>query len=222
MDVILACHQPLFLNALALELANVSKSAVARMAAGLQLKNYLTAKDPEVRLQYQQRWLAMDAPIKLQVKTLVSRCVVEYGVCVIKVCPLPPLAGGPSFGNRDLQANGSSPGKLLESPDVYCDRPCPLFSQCVAYIASAELPMGEWPDILRILVVNVTSPQSTEALKTASLDALGYMCEEIVSFVVGSREMCVCVCVWYCGRRVRVLPRPSRQVRDCVARVYCR
>ena len=63
----------MFLSALAAELANVSKSAVARMAAGLQLKNYLTAKDPDIKLQYQQRWAALDVAMRVEIKTLVRR-----------------------------------------------------------------------------------------------------------------------------------------------------
>lgn len=41
---------------------------VARSAAGLQLKNTLTAKDNDVRTQYQQRWLAVDPEIRNHVK----------------------------------------------------------------------------------------------------------------------------------------------------------
>lgn len=61
----------MFLRALALELSDVGKSSVARMAAGLQLKNYLTAKDPDVKLQFQQRWLAIEASVRIEIKALV-------------------------------------------------------------------------------------------------------------------------------------------------------
>lgn len=64
--------QPVFMTALATVLADVSKSQVARMAAGLQLKNCLTAKSPEVRLQYQQTWLMLEAPVRQHVKEMVS------------------------------------------------------------------------------------------------------------------------------------------------------
>ena len=60
--------------ALVNELADGSKSQVARMAAGLQLKNQLTSKDPAVRMQYQQRWIALDEAIKTHVKTMVRKC----------------------------------------------------------------------------------------------------------------------------------------------------
>lgn len=86
MDATLACHQPVVLTMLATELADTSKSAVARKAAGRQLMNYLKAKDPAVKLQYQRQWLDMDAAIKLKVKSLVSQCGVEFGVmCVYEI-----------------------------------------------------------------------------------------------------------------------------------------
>ena len=60
--------------ALVNELSDGSKSQVARMAAGLQLKNQLTSKDPTVRMQYQQRWIGLDEAIKTHVKTMVRKC----------------------------------------------------------------------------------------------------------------------------------------------------
>lgn len=53
--------------------------------------------------------------------------------------------------------------------------------QCIAYIASAEFPTNQWPELIQTLALNVTSPQNPEALKVASLDSIGYICEEIVS-----------------------------------------
>lgn len=53
------------------ELADATKSQIARMAAGLQLKNQLTSKDATVRLQYQQRWLSLDEGVKTHVKNMV-------------------------------------------------------------------------------------------------------------------------------------------------------
>ena len=54
-------------------------------------------------------------------------------------------------------------------------------AQCVAYIAAVELPTNMWPELIVVLVSNVTSPQSTVQLKEASLDAIGYICEDLVS-----------------------------------------
>ena len=42
------------------------------MQAGLQLKNQLTSKDPNVKLQFQQRWLQIPEDVKAVVKMNVS------------------------------------------------------------------------------------------------------------------------------------------------------
>ena len=53
--------------------------------------------------------------------------------------------------------------------------------QCVAAIACAELPVNQWPEVIDGLVHHVTGEQAVEKLKEASLDAIGYICEDIVS-----------------------------------------
>lgn len=53
-------------------------------------------------------------------------------------------------------------------------------AQCVAYIACAELPEGSWPEMMTVLTTNVTNPNSTEMLKESSLEAVGYICMDIV------------------------------------------
>lgn len=58
-----------------------------------------------------------------------------------------------------------------------------LTSQCVAYIAAAEIPTNQLPELITTLLLNVTTAQNTEALKVSSLEAIGYICEEIVSQV---------------------------------------
>lgn len=64
--------QPTFLVELAKVLANPGNTQVARVAAGLQVKNSLTSKDPDVKTQYQQRWLAIDANARREIKNYVS------------------------------------------------------------------------------------------------------------------------------------------------------
>ena len=52
---------PTFLVELSRVLANPGNSQVARVTAGLQINNSLTSKDPDIKTQYQQRWLPIDA-----------------------------------------------------------------------------------------------------------------------------------------------------------------
>lgn len=63
---------PEFLKALSDILVNVSNSPVARMAAGLQLKNHLTSKDENVNMQYQQRWHQFPEETREYIKKNVS------------------------------------------------------------------------------------------------------------------------------------------------------
>jgi importin subunit beta-1 len=51
-------------------------------------------------------------------------------------------------------------------------------AQCVAYVAVAELPAKQWPDLIERLAANVVAPTSTEVTKEATLEAIGYICQE--------------------------------------------
>jgi importin subunit beta-1 len=54
-------------------------------------------------------------------------------------------------------------------------------AQLVAALAYVELPVNGWPDLMRVLhynVVGVGADLSMQGLRRASLEALGYICEE--------------------------------------------
>lgn len=53
-------------------------------------------------------------------------------------------------------------------------------AQCVAYVAVTELPVNQWPNLISTLVNNVVSVSSTELVKEATLEAIGYICQDIV------------------------------------------
>jgi len=53
-------------------------------------------------------------------------------------------------------------------------------AQVVSCIATIELPVSQWPDLIGILVNNVTKGQD-HGLRQATLEALGYLCEELES-----------------------------------------
>lgn len=52
-------------------------------------------------------------------------------------------------------------------------------SQVIAKVASIEIPRQEWPELIVSLLGNMTKPDATPSLKQATLDAIGYVCEEI-------------------------------------------
>ena len=51
-------------------------------------------------------------------------------------------------------------------------------AQVIAKIAGAEIPKKQWPDLVQNLQNNVASG-ATPGLKQATLEALGYVCEEV-------------------------------------------
>ncbi|VAH89902.1 unnamed protein product [Triticum turgidum subsp. durum] len=52
-------------------------------------------------------------------------------------------------------------------------------SQVIAKIASIEIPLQGWPELIVSLLGNMTKPDASPSLKQATLDAIGYVCEEI-------------------------------------------
>ncbi|CAK4084837.1 unnamed protein product [Aphanomyces euteiches] len=62
----------------------------------------------------------------------------------------------------------------LKSPDAIAAHTA---AQVVAKIGSIDVPQKQWPDLLRILVENVTS--GTDGVKHSSLETLGYLCESL-------------------------------------------
>ncbi|VDN00908.1 unnamed protein product [Thelazia callipaeda] len=54
-----------------------------------------------------------------------------------------------------------------------------IAAQCVAAIACAEMPGRTWPDLINRLKESVISSTNNEILREASLEALGYICQDI-------------------------------------------
>ncbi|XP_055812701.1 importin subunit beta-1 [Solanum dulcamara] len=52
-------------------------------------------------------------------------------------------------------------------------------SQVIAKIASIEVPQKQWPELIGSLLVNMTQQGSPASVKQATLETLGYVCEEI-------------------------------------------
>lgn len=65
-------NYPEFLKALSDVLSHPGNSPVARMAAGLQLKNQLTSKDDIVKAAFQEKWLQSTGEVRNYVKKNVS------------------------------------------------------------------------------------------------------------------------------------------------------
>ncbi|CAI7747871.1 unnamed protein product [Closterium sp. NIES-54] len=131
---------PAYLVSLSLELANPEKQTDSRRLAGLILKNSLDAKESVRKTEFIQRWIALDAAIKGQIKAALLATL-----------------GSPVQDARHTSA------------------------QVVAKIAAIELPRNEWPELVVGLLGNMGSPAQPQPdhLKESTLEALGFVCEEI-------------------------------------------
>lgn len=153
-----------FIKALSDVLANISNSPVARMAAGLQIKNTLTSKDPTVKEQFQQRWLSFPEDVRRYIKQNVS---FHYDS---------------NFSLRKYVLNVEFSLQVLKSVGTETSRPSSA-AQCVAFIAVIELPLNQWQDVISVLCSNIINDSSSENVKEASLEAIGYICQDIVSIL---------------------------------------
>ncbi|XP_023245467.1 importin subunit beta-1-like isoform X2 [Copidosoma floridanum] len=76
---------------------------------------------------------------------------------------------------------------LLEALGTETNRPSSV-ALCIAHVAAAELLVDQWQELIPLLVNNATNPNSTERVKEATLDAIGYTCEEIKCDAVFSQS----------------------------------
>jgi importin subunit beta-1 len=65
-------------------------------------------------------------------------------------------------------------------------------AQVIAKVAAIELPRNEWPELIATLLSNMGPPGAAEQpaqLKQSTLEALGYVCEEISSDVLAQDQV---------------------------------
>lgn len=156
-----------FIKTLSDILRHGGNGPIARMAAGLQLKNQLTSKDPDVKQKYKARWLEFPDVIRTYIKKNIVAA---------------------------LGTESSRPSSA---------------AQCVAYVAVTELPQGQWDDLIQTLVNNVIQTDSTEMQKEATLEAIGYICQEIDSEVLAAQSNAILTAIIHGMRSLE----PSHHVR---------
>ncbi|XP_068471051.1 importin subunit beta-1-like isoform X1 [Phaseolus vulgaris] len=137
---------PSFLFSLAGELANDDKPAESRKLAGLILKNALDAKEQHRKIEFVQRWLALDPTLKAQIKAFLLR----------------------TLSSPSLEARSTA-------------------SQVIAKVAGIELPHKQWPELIGSLLSNVH--QLPAPTRQATLETLGYICEEVSPDVVDQEHV---------------------------------
>ncbi|CAN6338658.1 unnamed protein product [Urochloa humidicola] len=137
---------PGFLLSLSSELANEEKPEESRRLAGLILKNALDAKEQHRKNELFQRWLALDAGAKAQIKGLLLQTLTS------------PVASARSTA-----------------------------SQVIAKVAGIEIPQKQWPELIASLLSNIHQVQPN--VKQATLETLGYLCEEVSPDVVDQDQV---------------------------------
>lgn len=60
-------------------------------------------------------------------------------------------------------------------------------AQCVAAIGAIELPAGKWQELIPSMLEFVQNQDNT-LLRVNTLQAIGYLCEIMVSFVAGTTQ----------------------------------
>jgi importin subunit beta-1 len=74
-------------------------------------------------------------------------------------------------------------------------------AQAVAKIAGAEIPAKQWPDLVTGLQSNVANTGAPAGLRQATLEALGYICEEIDSDHLSEGEVNAMLTAIFSGMR---------------------
>ncbi|GJE92935.1 ARM repeat-containing protein [Phanerochaete sordida] len=159
-------NYPAYMMMLVAELVNDNSQPHIRNAAGLALKNAVSARDATRQQEYSNRWLALDAGVRTQIK------------------------------QKALQA--------LASPN---SRVGQVGAQFVAAIAAVELPMGQWNDLIEILL-GFMNDQANTPLRVATLQTIGYICESIKPEILALRSNEILTAVIHGARK----EEPSAEV----------
>lgn len=138
-------NYPAYMGILSSELTNDSSPLHVRSAAGLALKNALSARESERQAEYSDRWLLLDRGARDKIK-------------------------------HDALSSLGSPAREVGT----------VAAQVVAAIASVELPQGQWPDVIEVLLRFMNSED--DRLHVATLQAIGFICESISPEVLAAKS----------------------------------
>ncbi|TFY83967.1 hypothetical protein EWM64_g25 [Hericium alpestre] len=164
-------NYPAYMLMLSAELVNESSPVFVRNAAGLALKNALTAREGARQTDYSNRWLSVDAETRGKVK-------------------------------QDLLLALHSPVQKAGS----------VAAQAIAAVAKTELPQGQWPELIEILLgfISQTGDNLNMPLRISTLNAIGYICEEIDPDILSLRANEILTAVVHGARKEE--PSPEVQL----------
>ncbi|KAK9054920.1 hypothetical protein SSX86_025999 [Deinandra increscens subsp. villosa] len=81
--------------------------------------------------------------------------------------------------SNDIPLRSQIKGLLLNTLGSSVSEAGHTAAQVIAKIASIEIPRKEWPELIASLLGNMNQQDKPASLKQATLEALGYVCEEI-------------------------------------------
>ncbi|KAA1475779.1 karyopherin Kap95 [Dentipellis sp. KUC8613] len=161
-------NYPAYMVMLSQELVNENSPVFVRNAAGLALKNALSAREGSRQADYANRWLSVDAESRGKVK-------------------------------QDLLLALHSPVQRAGS----------VAAQAIAAVATVELPHGQWPELIEILLGFVNNASNTP-LRISTLNAIGFICEEIDPDILSVRANEILTAVVHGARKEE--PSPDVQL----------
>jgi len=122
-------------------------------------------------VQLTRQWLALDPTVRAQIKSMVET-------------PHFPLV----FISLSFFRLSAHFQRLIQRLQNLQPRSAPFstpinhqqFAQLVARIGVCEIPANQWPELIGDLLKNMKSPD--ENVKAATLQCLGYLCQDMVCF----------------------------------------
>lgn len=155
------------------------------------LENTILSPDGNVRLQSETQLKTLSNENFLQYAGVLSQVLVEES-CKVEARILAALSlkneliakdstRSKQFAQRWMIQIDDNSKQLIKSNALQAlvsseDRVANASAQLIAAIADIELPLGQWSDLMKLMVDN-TNPSQPENVKRASLLALGYICE---------------------------------------------
>ncbi|EIN05909.1 ARM repeat-containing protein [Punctularia strigosozonata HHB-11173 SS5] len=161
-----ATNYPAYMLMLSAELVNENTPPHLRSAAGLALKNALTARDATRQTDYANRWLGIDTQTRGKIK-------------------------------QDALMSLASPQQRAGT----------VAAQFVAAIAAVELPHGQWPELIDILLGFVNDATNVN-LRIATLEAIGFVCEQVKPEILTHQSNSILTAVIHGARK----DEPSTEV----------
>jgi importin subunit beta-1 len=104
-------------------------------------------------------------------------------LCAMLICCSKDSTRQADYTTRWLSLDAETRGKIKQEALMTLHSPVQkagsVSAQVIAAIAAVELPQGQWPDLIELLLGFVNNAANTP-LRISTLTAIGFVCEQIV------------------------------------------